>query len=128
MNKKDNEEFENSNKWWISDNDYTDGDVKVRDHCRITGQYRGSAHRDCNINVKLNQKIPILFHRLENFDSHLIIQEQGKFSLKINAIPNGMEKYMSFSINNNLSFIDSFQFLSSSLYNLVKNLNTNDFK
>ena len=128
MNKKDNEEFENSDKCWISDNDYTDGDVKARDHCRITGQYRGSARRDCNTNVKLNHKIPILFHSLENFDSHLIVQKQGKFSLKINAIPNGMEKYMSFSINNNLSFIDSFQFLSSSLYNLVKNLNTNYFK
>ena len=124
MNKKDNEEFENSNKCWISDNDYT-GDVNVRDHCRITGKYRGSAHRDCNINVKLNHKIHVLFHSLENFDSHLIIQELGKFNLKINAIPNGMKKYMSFSINNNLSFIDSFQFLSSSLDNLVKNLNTN---
>ena len=125
MNKKDNEEFENSNKCWISDNDYTDGDVNVRDHCRITGKYRGSAHRDCNINVKLNHKISVLFHSLKNFDSHLIIQELGKSNLKINAIPNGLKKYMSFSINNNLSFIDSFQFLSSSLDNLVKNLNTN---
>ena len=35
---------------------------------------------------------------------------------------------MSFSINNNLSFIDSFQFLSSSLDSLVKNLAKYDFK
>ena len=35
---------------------------------------------------------------------------------------------MSFSINNKLSFIDSFQFLSSSLNSLVKNLGKNDFK
>ena len=49
--KKDNEDFE------ICDNAYFDGDVKVRDHCHITGNYRGSAHRNCNINVKLNQKI-----------------------------------------------------------------------
>ena len=48
--------------------------------------------------------------------------------LKINAILNGLEKYMSLSINNNLSFIDGFQFLSSSLHSLVKNLNKNDFK
>ena len=46
------------------------------------------------------------------------MQELGKFSLKINIIPNELEKYMSFSINNKLSFIDSFQFLSSSLDNL----------
>ena len=39
-----------------------------------------------------------------------------------------MEKYISFSINNKLSFIDSFQFLSSSLYSLVKNLNKDGFK
>ena len=31
----------------------------------------------------------------------------------INVIPNELEKYMSFSINNKLSFIDSSQFLSS---------------
>ena len=35
---------------------------------------------------------------------------------------------MSFTINNTLSFIDSFQFLSSSLDRLVKNLNKNHFK
>ena len=57
-----------------------------------------------------------------------MIQELGKFNLKINVIPNGLEKYMSFTINNKLSFIDSFQFLSSSLDSLVKNLNKDDFK
>ena len=46
MNKGDDEDFENSTKRWICDNYYVDGDVKVRDHCHITGKYRGSAHRD----------------------------------------------------------------------------------
>ena len=55
------------------------------------------------------------------------MQELGRFNLKINVIPNGLEKYISFSINNNLSCIDSFQFLSSSLNSLVKSLNTDDF-
>ena len=87
----------------IFDNTYVDGDVKVRDHCHITEKYKSSARRNCNINVKLN------------YDSHLIMQELGKFNLKINVIPNGLEKYMSFNINNKLVFIDSFQFLSSSL-------------
>ena len=100
----------------------------MKDHCHITGKYRVSAHRDCNINVKLNHKIPIVYHNLKNYDSHLIMQELGKFNLKIYVIPNGLEKYMSFSVNNNLSFIDNFQFLSSSLDSLVKNLNKNDFK
>ena len=35
---------------------------------------------------------------------------------------------MCFCINNKLSFIDNFQFLSSSLDNLDKNLAKNDFK
>ena len=54
------------------------------------------------------------------------MQELGKFNLKINFIPNGSEKYMSFTINKKISFIGSFQFLSSSLDSLVKNLNKDD--
>ena len=120
MTKEDNEDFENSNKCWICDNTYVDCDVKVTYHYHITGKYRGSAHIDCNINVKLNHKIPVLFRNLKNYDSHLILQELGKFNLKINVIHNGLEKYMSFSISNKLSFIDSFQFVSSSLDSVVK--------
>ena len=56
------------------------------------------------------------------------MQELGKLNLKLNVIPNGLEKYMSFSINNKLSFIDNLQFLSSSLDSLVKNLAKDDFK
>ena len=114
----------NHTKCWICDDDYVNGDAKVRDHCNIIGKYRGSAHRDCNINVKLNQKI----YNLRNFDSHLIMQELGKFNCKINVIINRVEKYMIFSINNKLIFINSFQFLSSLLDFLAKNSNKNDFK
>ena len=88
----------------------------------------GSAHRDSNINLRLNQKIPIVFDNLENYDCHLIMQELGKFNVKVNIIQNGLEKYMSFTINNKISFIDSFQFLSSSLDSLVRNFNKDDFK
>ena len=128
MNKEDDEDFENSTKCGIGDNDYIDGDVKVRYHCYITGKYRGSAHRKWNINVKLNHNIPVIFHNLKNYDSHIFMQELGKFNFKLNVIPNGLEKYISFSINNKLSFIDSFQFLSSSLDSLIKNLVKDDFK
>ena len=50
------------------------------------------------------------------------MQEIGRFNLKINVIPNELEKYMSFTINNKVSFIDNFQFISFSLDNSVKNL------
>ena len=57
MNKEDNEDFQNSTKCWISDNSHLDDDdVEVRVHCHIFEKCRGSAHRDCNINVKLNCK------------------------------------------------------------------------
>ena len=50
------------------------------------------------------------------------MQEIGKCDAKVNVIPNGLEKYMAFTINNNLVFIDSMQFIKSSLDTLVKNL------
>ena len=56
----------------------------------------------------------------------LLFQELSKFNLEISVIPNGLEKYMSFTINNKLNFIGSFQFVSSSRDNLVKNLDKDD--
>ena len=56
ITKEDNKYFRNSTKCWICDNDYTDNDTEVTDHCHITGKYRGSAHRDCNINLKINSQ------------------------------------------------------------------------
>ena len=89
------EDFNNSTKCWACDNDYGDGDAKVRYHFHTTGKYRGSANRDCNMIVKLNHKL--------------------------NVIPNRLKKCMSFSINIKLSLIDSFQFLSSLLDSLANN-------
>ena len=54
------------------------------------------------------------------------MQKLGKFSFKTNITPNGLEKYMTFNISNKLVFIDSFQFLSSSLDSLLKNLGKDD--
>ena len=111
MTKKDNEDFENSIKCWISDNDNIANDVKVTDHCPTTGEYRGFTNRVCIINIKLNHIISVVFHNLKNYDSHLIMQELDKFNLNRNVILNELEKYMSFSINKKLGFIDGFQVL-----------------
>ena len=46
------------------------------------------------------------------------MQEIGKFNLKVNVIPNRLEKYMSFTINERFSFIDR----------LVKKSNKDDFR
>ena len=101
ITKKGNKDIKNSTKCSICDNDYIDNDVNVMDHCHIIIKYRGSVHKDCNINVKLNRKIPVVFHNLKSYDSHIVMQVLGKFSFQINTIPNGLEKYT--SINNQLS-------------------------
>ena len=56
------------------------------------------------------------------------MQKTGKFDVKVNVIPNGLEKYMAFTINKNLVFIDSMRFVNCGLDALVKNLTDNDFK
>ena len=104
------------------------GDDKVRDHFHLTRKYRRAAHWSCNINLELTKKIPLTFHNLRGCDSHLIIKEKSKFDVDVNVIPNGLEKYMAFTVNKNLVFIDSMRFMSSSLDRLVKHLSDNDFK
>ena len=116
MSKTDNEDFENSTKCWICDNDHIDCDAKVRDQYHIFRKYKRYAQKDSNINVKLNHKIPVVFPNLKNYDSQLIMQELGKFNLTIDVIRNGLEKYMSFTITNKLIFIDSFQILSFQVF------------
>ena len=103
-------------------------DQKVRDHCHISGKYRGASHWSCNINLKLSKKVPVIFHNLRGYDSHLIFKELSKFDVKINLIPNGLEKYMAFTLNKNLVFIDSMLFMNSSLDKLVKHLTDKDCK
>ena len=98
------------------------------DHCHITEKYTGSAHRDCNNDIKSNHKIPFAFYNLKISDFHLVMQKLLKFNLEKNVIPSRLKTYMSFSLNNKLSFIDCFQFLMSSLGSLVKNLDKNDFR
>ena len=66
---------------------------------------------------KLNHEIPSVFHNLK-YNSHLTIQELGTFNFKINIKPNGLEKYISYSINHKLVVMDSFQFSSSPLDSL----------
>ena len=138
-------DFKKAIKCHICDQQYTDKDIRVRDHCHITGKFRGSAHQDCNLKLRIkpdNIKIPVIFHNLRGYDSHFIMQQIGEIAKKhayknkrgeechmnINCIPNNMEKYLAFMLGNHLVFLDSFQFMSSSLDNLIKNLPDEAFK
>ena len=124
MSIEENEKFERSNICWICGK-LIDFDQKVRDHCHITGKYRGSAHWSSNINLKISKKVPVIFHNLKGYDNHLIFKELSKFHCKTSVIPNGLEKYMSFTLNKSIVFTDSMLFivvLISWLKILVKNL------
>ena len=105
-----------------------DFNEKVRDHCHITGKYRGAAHWSCNINLKISKKLLVIFHNLRGYDSQLIFKELSKFNCEISVTPSGLEKYMNFTLNNNIVFIDSLLFLNSSLDKLNKNLSDKNFK
>ena len=97
LTEKDQEDFDSSTKCFICEESFTEKSKKVRDHCHLTGLYRGAACQHCNLNYKYPKFIPIVLHNLRSFDSHLIIQSIGLFKEhKITCIPNRMEKYISF--------------------------------
>ena len=157
MTKKDEKAFTKAKRCHICEKKYTDDDVPVRDHCHVTGKYRGSAHQTCNLKLQISAekiKIPVIFHNLKGYDSHFIINELGELIKKEEKIPDNVyimnkegkmvkdesvsrisvsviaqnaEKYMAFYIGKHLSFIDSFAFMSSSLDKLAGNLEDRDF-
>ena len=47
-----------------------DDDEKVRDHCHVTGKFRGAAHCNCNINLQLTKKVFVVFLNLRGYDGH----------------------------------------------------------
>ena len=96
MSEKEEHLFPQSNSCWICKKRIDNDEEKVRDHCHVTGKFRGAAHWDCNINFQLTKKVPVIFHNLRGYDSHLIFNELDKFDVKIDVIPNGLEKYMAF--------------------------------
>ena len=135
MTSKDECNFKKATRCHICNKKYKKDEEPVRDHCHITGKYRGSAHSACNLKLQISAekiKIPVIFHNLRGYDSHFIINELGELieegeDISIDVIPCNTEKYMAFYINNHLSFIDSFQFMSSSLEKLAGNLSEEGF-
>ena len=109
------------------------GSDKVAYHSHIPPYlFRGAAHTNCNLQYQFRQGkrspsskfyIPVVFHNLRGYDSHLMMESIGKMSKgkNLSVIPNHTEKYLSFSVDN-LRFIDSLQFLNASLDTLVTNL------
>ena len=125
---EEEEQFQSSNTCWICKKLIDHDNEKVRDHCHITGKFRGAAYRGCNINFQITKNVSVIFHNLRGCDSRLVFCELNKFDVKTDVIPNGLEKYMIFFINKNLVFIDNMQFMNSSFDELIKKISDNDFK
>ena len=126
ITEEEEKQFQLTNICWMCEKIIKD--KKVRDDCHIARKFRGAAHWSLKINLQLTKKVPLIFHNIKGYDIHLIYNELKRFDVKIDIIPNGLEKYVAFMINKNLVFIDSMQFTNSSLEKLVKNLSDNDFK
>lgn len=132
---KEEKSFNKSNtchicKGHINENDSKN--YKVRDNDHITGIYRGPAHKNCNLQYRFNFKFPVYFHNLKGYDSHHIIKNIGSIiknqeKSKLGCIPCNNEKYLSFNWDN-INFVDTMQFMASSLDALASNLKTEDKK
>ena len=144
--KEDEKQFNIASDCWICGEELKHND-KVRDHCHYTGRYRGAAHNSCNLKYSKPKSIPVFFHNLTGYDSHLFIKKLGSSNKKetIECIPNNEEKYITFTKNIivgqytnkkgedkdktfKIVFKDSLKFMSSSLGALVNNLPKNGFK
>ena len=119
--------------------------IKCADHCHITGKYRGAACDKCNLRMRVPKFVPVLFHNLEGYDSHLFVRSLGLEEGDIKCIPKTDEKYISFSKNIpmetivsddgkkktvclEMRFLDSFKFTLKSLDSLVKTLGEDQFE
>ena len=129
MTREDEEDYKNNNVCRFCEKEIILD--KVRDHCHLTGKYRGPAHNTCNINVTQKQSnfIPFIFHNFSNYDCHMFFKtlvDKKKDKVDFDIIPKTNEEYISVTYGC-IRFIDSYRFLSSCLDSLVKSLvdNTN---
>ena len=120
------------------------GEDRVRDHCHLSGKFRGAAHEICNLKYKVPKFFPVVFHNMSGYDSHLFIKTLGNSEEDISCIPNNEENYISFTkqvivdkfvnkegkevnVKRELRFIDSLRFMASRLDKLSSNLKIDQY-
>ena len=111
----------------------------MRDHCYLSGKFRGAAHEVCKLKYKVPKFFPVVFHNLSGYDSHLFIKTLENSEGDISCIPNNEENYNSFTkqvivdkfgnkegkdvnVKRKLRFINSLRIMASSLHKLSSNL------
>ena len=66
---------------WLYEKETKPKDVKenpiVRDHCHLSGRFRGLAHNNCILNTRKAYSlfVPILFHNFSGYDFHQIFEK-----------------------------------------------------
>jgi hypothetical protein len=110
----------------ICDIKFKKSDVRCRDHCHISGKYRGAAHSKCNLNYKLPNFLPIYFHNNSRYDAHFIFRELNHDPGEITVLAQSEETYISYSkkvhLGLELRYLDSYRLLSDSLDQLAKTI------
>ena len=87
----------------------THGADKVKDHCHVTGKYRGVAHSSNNSMCRLSKsgwKLPVVIHNLKGYVRHPVTKALKSEFGKVEVIPQNMEKYLSLTVGK-LKNIDS---------------------
>ncbi|KYM95860.1 hypothetical protein ALC62_13494 [Cyphomyrmex costatus] len=92
------QEFVDATHYHICEKPFEIEHLRVRDHCHITGRYRGPAHSDCNINYRDSCVIPVFFHNLSGYDAYFIIKDiANKYEGTVHLLPVTKENYISFT-------------------------------
>ncbi|XP_067210017.1 uncharacterized protein [Linepithema humile] len=141
LTREESEKFHSAVICHVCEKPFAPEDTRVRDHCHLTGRYRGPAHSSCNLNYKDSHVIPVIFHNLSGYDAHFIIKDVANaFEGNIDLLPLTKERYISFTKNVKdtedknskicvkLRFIDSFRFLGTSLEKLASYLTIDELK
>ena len=128
LNESEIADYNSASFCYLCEKEFCEKDRKVKDHCHLTGIYRGAAHTSCNLRFQLPKKIPLLIHNSKGYDSHFIISNiDNKLFKKCEIIPKNSQQMLSFSLDN-IQFLDSYQFTKESLFQMVKNLNDSKFE
>ena len=125
----------------ICEGPFQAGEKKVIDHDHFTGDFRGMAHKACNLKCKEPTFIPVIAHNCSKYDIHLFIKELSEIqdnNLSVTYLPSNSETFISISLKYKvgeyekenktcskyfeLRFLDSLRFMQSSLDNLTRNL------
>ena len=122
------EDFKNSTTCYLCKNGFSPENPKIIEHCHLSGKFRGNSCTKCNLKLRKQYLLPIIFHCFSSYDSHLVIHDISKaIRGKISVLAKNSETYLNMKIKVpktkvHLNFIDSFHFLSSSLDTLASYL------